>query len=854
MEWIKEIVNYNSVAELLIALENEEKKGIHLINDNDDKFFCYAELFKKAKRRLGGLQGKGIKSREKIIFQIHDLEEFIVSFWACMLGGIIPVPIPIGLNEEGINRVLNVMINLGEAKVLTTAGIKAKVFDVCIAKNPLIDEKDIITCESIVDNDDKVELYEGNAQETAFIQYSSGSTGDAKGIVLTHENLLYNIVGIVLGASVTANESTISWLPLTHDMGIIGFLLAPTAAQIEQYHMLPTLFAKNPKKWLDKASEYKITMLSSPNFGYKYLLDTLKMDGTQPDWDLSNVRIIFNGAEPISAELCMEFLRVLSKFKLNSNCIFTVYGMAEATLAVCFPIASEPLRMMAIERNSMKIGQPITVMEVDDSTVQGKSIFVDEGYPVEGCEVRICVDECEVADNILGHIEIRGKNVTRGYYNSDKNQSLFTKDGWLKTGDLGFKRNGRITVTGRYKDIIFVNGLNIYPYDIEKIIQNKFNISNEKIAIGSYSADNNKQEKIILFMVMPNINEVQQSLLVQIKRAIAQEVGVEISMIVPVEELSKTGSGKIQRFKMVERFLAGEFNENIERLQQVMSSIAVGDNEEEINEVEKILKEVFSRYFNGVNIGINDNFFDHGGNSIVLTKIYNELNEIFPNKIVITDLFSAPTIRKLSEVILGEKQLELQSIPFPTEYFEVSKGAVAQSSFTYTVDEDKFKALVEFCSTNDIRLDVIYLSIYAYVLSQISTKDTINIQTAISDAGILVSNTIEIDNKLKFIELCKRVQENIAKSTIRYTENQIDTISLKHKHQKALMPLIYEDSKINNKEQLLKVFDFIVNIKVNTLSTQIYFEYDSMHINNHQASKLINLYINLLLHILKNEI
>ncbi|MNI57633.1 putative ligase [compost metagenome] len=259
-------------------------------------------------------------------------------------------------------------------------------------------------------------------------------------------------------------------MPLTHDMGLIGFHLTPLLADMHQYLMPTALFIQHPTLWFQKASDHRITTLASPNFGYSHFLNYYKKNHAV-GWDLSAVRLIFNGAEPISAKLSRQFMAEMGAYGLRPNTAFPVYGMAEASLAVTFPPVDELLIEIRIDRQTAfgDLANELSEESADPAALS----FVDLGMPVDDCQVRICDDNGKLLpERTVGEIQIKGPNVTGGYYNDPSStEKAISKEGWLKTGDLGFMRNGRLVVTGRKKDILFVNGQNVYPHDLEQMIE-----------------------------------------------------------------------------------------------------------------------------------------------------------------------------------------------------------------------------------------------------------------------------------------------------------------------------------------------------------------------------------------------
>jgi len=342
-----------------------------------------------------------------------------------------------------------------------------------------------ILIESIEDISQAGKVFDAKPEDTAFIQFSSGSTSDPKGVVLTHKNLITTMRAIIDGSNLTSEDRFFSWMPLTHDMGMIGNHLTPVALCSDLTLMDTSVFVRRPLLWLTAASERRSTILCSPNFGYKHFLKVYEAKGIDPI-DLTNVRVIFNGAEPISLELCKQFLSSMSPYGLKPNTMFPVYGLAEASLAVSFPIPGEAIKSTNLKRTKLAVGDKVEVSDEDSMT------FVHVGKAVRDCAIRITdIDNNILSDHAVGKIQLKGDNVTKGYYRAEEiNRQLITSDGWLETGDLGAFIDGELIITGRIKDIIFVNGLNLYSHDLENILHDHEQLELGKVvATGARTQD-----------------------------------------------------------------------------------------------------------------------------------------------------------------------------------------------------------------------------------------------------------------------------------------------------------------------------------------------------------------------------
>ncbi|QNU68230.1 amino acid adenylation domain-containing protein [Ruminiclostridium herbifermentans] len=662
------MLKYRNLIELFEDIKQCDK-GIYFIEDiNKEVFIKYEELYTKSLKILGFLQGKGVKPGDEIIFQIQDNQSFICVFWACILGGIIPVPIPLGNNEEHKLKIVRIWNNLNKPYLITESKL-----DSYLSEQESIKEHSFLI-EEAIDSHSLGKIYTPNSDDIAFIQFSSGSTSDPKGVILTHENLLVNINAMLNAVKILPDDATLSWMPLTHDLGLVGFHISSLAGGINQYIMPTSLFIRHPILWIEKSNEYKISVLASPNFGYKHFLSSFKPE-LASNWDLSHIRLILNGAEPISSELCNLFIAKMSAYNLRSNVILPVYGLAEASLAVSIPPVGEEFVTLSIKRESVSLGQKAIL----DSSSSESVKFVDLGFPVQDCFVRICdEDNLIVEENTVGTIQITGKNVTRGYYNNPQaTANAFTQDGWLDTGDIGFMRNGRLIVIGRKKDIIFINGQNYYPYDIEKTAEGLGIIESGKVAACSVQDEVSKTEEICIFVLFGGMLEDFVPIAIALKTNINKLMGLDIKYIIPVENLPLTASGKVQRYKLAENFKNGMYADVVNRINCFTAEKAQAKNIVlPESEIEKKIVELWEDVLGIENIGVTDNFFELGGNSLKVSNLLSRIEEQFNIKIPITTAFEILTVRKLSEFIEDAKKKEYSIIPHieKREYYPVSSA------------------------------------------------------------------------------------------------------------------------------------------------------------------------------------
>lgn len=442
-------------------------RGVTFIEDNgDEKWLSYAEKLLEAKSFLAGLQEKGVKKGDKIILQIGDKYKFTIAFWGALLGGIIPAPVASSFsldpNKKNFEKLVYIWNLLDKPYIATDYLPPSFNKGLTLADSPehsILKKHDALDIqaldfETFPRNAEDAHIEKVTPEDIAFLQFTSGSTGNPKGVILTHGNLVANVHSIVEASEMTASDITINWMPFYHDMGLIGSYLTAILSMMNSLQMSPFAFIKRPELLLKKISEHKATLLGTPNFGLKRILEKLD-DEALSKYDLSSMRLIYNGAEPISIPFVHQFLAKMIKFTglKEEHVMFPVYGMAEACLGVAFPQVGNTFHYHCIDRNSVGVGDSIRFVPEQSAEAV---CFAEEGFPVSGLEIRIVDDNDNVLnEEVIGHVQMRGPNVTQGYYKNPEATRYLKCGDWARTGDIGFVRDQRLTITGRSKDIIF---------------------------------------------------------------------------------------------------------------------------------------------------------------------------------------------------------------------------------------------------------------------------------------------------------------------------------------------------------------------------------------------------------------
>jgi acyl-CoA synthetase (AMP-forming)/AMP-acid ligase II/acyl carrier protein len=427
---------------------------------------------------------------------------------------------------------------------------------------------------------------------------------------------------------------------------LIGFHLIMFANRVHS-HLMPTeLFIRRPLLWLTLAARIRTTILCSPNFGYKHYLKVL---GDRPveGLDLASVRLIFNGAEPISVELCEEFLTRLAGAGLGPNTMYPVYGLAEASLAVSFPPVGAPLKTITLNRHRMNPGDPVEPIPAHDPQALQ---LVSEGKAIPYTRVRIAGDDDqELAEDRIGHVHIAGDNVTRGYFEDPAaNLAAFTADGWLRTGDLGLKHGGDLYISGRAKEIIFINGQNYYPHDLEAIAQRAPGLELGKVVTAGVRRRGAETEQLVVFVLHRSGPEDFLPLATQVARLINEQTGLEVAEVVPVKRIPKTTSGKIQRHLLEVSYVDGEFDAELAAI-AVLRAAQRNPAQRARSELEEQLKTICDAALEGKRVDVNDNLFEVGASSLKLIEIHEQIDRLYPGQIDLTELFDFPTIAELAK-------------------------------------------------------------------------------------------------------------------------------------------------------------------------------------------------------------
>jgi acyl-CoA synthetase (AMP-forming)/AMP-acid ligase II len=649
------MIRYQTLPEMLDDRARGQDAIVYLEGEGAEKRLTLANLRKRALGILFHLQRTGAQPGDRLILHVASNEQFLDAYWACLYGGIVPVPVAVGISDEHKHKLLRIARQLGRPLLYTDRKLYDRLASFAATSGEPETWNALKARTFLVDVLDDISRPGTPAQvapdRTAFIQFSSGSTSEPKGVVLTHRNILSNAEGARQAARFAPEDVSLSWMPLTHDMGLIGFHLMMMYAGTQQ-HLMPTdLFVRRALLWLKWCSEKRVTITCSPNFGYRHCLRALG-DRTLADHDLAAVRLIFNGAEPISVELAEEFLDRLAPHGLRRTAMYPVYGLAEASLAVCFPEPGTLYRYITVDRRQLGVGDAARQVAADDPSALK---LMCEGRPIPFTSVQL-VDDAggSVPSGTVGHLLMRGDNVTAGYFdNPAANAAAITADGWLHTGDLALELDGELYVTGRSKEIIFVNGQNYYPHDLEAVVQHEPGLELGKVVAAGARGPHAATDELVLFVLHRSDMAAFLPLATRAMHLVNEHAGVEVARVVPVRRVPKTTSGKLQRGALAKAYEDGEFAAEVAEFDRAWAQTH-GHGRAARGRIEQQLKAIVDDAMPGKHVDIDDNLFDVGASSLTLIQVHEKIDELYPGLVDLTELFDFPTISLLSKH-LGEK-------------------------------------------------------------------------------------------------------------------------------------------------------------------------------------------------------
>jgi fatty-acyl-CoA synthase len=521
--------------------------------ENAEPFYTYAGVERATARYGGAMQALGLKKGERVALILPDNQDFVFAFLGALRIGAVPVPIypPAGLRKLGgyLENTLHIVRKSGARFVITDGDIK-KLLGTVQAGAP--DLSKVVAVEGIRRAKEAMTPVKVGLDDTCFLQFTSGSTSAPKGVVVSHGNIAANVHAFMkAGLAVEdAVDTGVSWLPLYHDMGLIGFLLGPLYHRNTITYLPPLLFLKRPVRWLETISRLRATISFGPNFAYALCVKRVR-DQDLEGLDLGSWRVAGCGAEPIRAANLEAFADKFAPYGFSRRALLSCYGMAESTLAISFDGAGDGVRTDWVDADELTAEGRAT--PTPDGHRGGLPI-VNCGRPFAGHDLAIfaaedAASERPLPERAVGEVRVRGPSVTSGYFNEPE----LTKDafagGWLKTGDLGYLAGGDLFICGRIKELIIVNGRNYYPQDLEWEASGVEGVRKGNVIAFGTRKPLNDRERVVIVFESGVADDARAAVSDEVRKVVRQATGLTIDDVVALRAgvLPKTSSGKLKR-------------------------------------------------------------------------------------------------------------------------------------------------------------------------------------------------------------------------------------------------------------------------------------------------------------------
>ncbi len=699
-------VEFSTLVELLRwrAIHQSQQKAYSFLLDGEVEEFdlTYGELDEQARQVGALLQSCGVIGGERALLLYPPGLEFIAAFFGCLYAGVIAVPVYPPRVNQSLSRLQAVVGDAKAVVALCTTTVLSNI-EQPFAQYPNLQALPLLTTDNIIQNDLAQAWQEPsvNTDTLAFLQYTSGSTGTPKGVMVSHGNLLHNEFLIKQAMQHTTETLFVGWLPLFHDMGLVGNVLQPLYLGIPSILMSPIAFLQKPFRWLQAISRYKATTSGGPNFAYDLCVQKITSE-QRAILDLSSWEIAFNGAEPVRGETVDLFAATFAECGFRREAFYPCYGMAETTLIVSGGLKAVPPVLLPVQSAALAQNQVIPASPQEF----GPKTLVGCGQPLE--ELTIAIVHPETLTNChsheVGEIWVAGKSVAKGYWNqleqTEQTFQAYLKDTgvgpFLRTGDLGFLREGELFITGRLKDLIIIRGQNHYPQDIEWTVEQ----SHPALQPGgsaAFSIDVGGERLVIVTEIKRsyrrnlNIDEV----IAAIRSRVAENHELQLYAVSLLKTgcIPKTSSGKIQRYACRSAFLAGSLESigsnilNEGRRQEaegrrqlrwdLMNPHLIKDRQIENQEQKLVfyLHELVARILKVALEQVNPQqpLSALGLDSLMAIEIKHSIETNLGVVLPITSFMSASSINRLAVEVLAQLTLNLAN-PSPQELRDVVDG------------------------------------------------------------------------------------------------------------------------------------------------------------------------------------
>ena len=534
------------------ASETCGNRGLIFV-DEDEQRFTWEEIEAQAQRVAAGFQARDGEPGDRVTIVCQGLRPLVTSFFGAVLAGLHPSILPTPISRHRLQGYLQHVVS-----IVRVAEPKFVVVDeeVELVGKPLVKEANlenkalVIRHDELIDSSGRFDLHEAAPDEIAVIQFTSGSTSSPRGVVLPHRCVAANVQAIVERLEVAPHDVGGGWLPMYHDMGLIGNLLGAAARSIDLVLTTPFNFLRRPRRWLDVMERHNVSITAGPNVSYRHLLER----GDIPGRDLGKWRVAIIGAEPVDPELLTAFTEAFGPAGFPKTGFMPAYGLAEVGLMATGVRAQEEYEIVEVDREALEgegVARPV-------NEASNCARIVSCGAPVRETSVRIVDDHGElVPDSCIGEISIAGSSVMREYFNDPVATADTLHGEWLMTGDLGYMKDQQLFVTGRKKELIIFGGRNYYPQDIERVVHGLELVrSGSVVAFGT----KNGHDEGIVIVAAPRDPQNSESIGARVRAVVSESLNLPVLDVVLLESgrIPRTTSGKLCRGRCRDLYEGGE--------------------------------------------------------------------------------------------------------------------------------------------------------------------------------------------------------------------------------------------------------------------------------------------------------
>lgn len=550
------------------------ERAVVLIDGKErDWTMTYGEVLERSRQFASSLVARGLSHGERVMIMLPSGSTFFSAFFGTLLAGGVPVPLypPYFASqiEDFLSRYEPIAADCQASFLITFKDVRILAAGAAAVVKSL---RGVLTPEDLAKEPARPVHHLALPDDVCFLQYTSGSTGQPKGVEITHRNVLENVFGIGFMVDRRPTDVTVSWLPLYHDMGLIGGLLCSLFWGVPLVLLSPQQFVKYPIRWLRAISRFRGTFSPAPNFAYR--ICSKIPDADLAGLDLSSWRVAFNGAEPVDLDTLEVFTKKFARYGFRPTTPFPVYGAAEATLAITHPEVETMPIVEYVDRKSLTEDRSVARLCPKDHA--GAAPYIGVGRPLPFTDLEIVSDDgVPLPERHVGEIRVRGPGVMKGYHGNPALTDFTLRDGWLWTGDLGYLSGGNLFITGRKKDLIIRNGKNYYPQDFEDPARRVDGVRKSGVVAFGDADPDTGTERIVVLAESSAMGDAKVALVRAISKEIAGRTGVAPDRIelVPPRSILKTSSGKVRRRETRELWKSGAIFEQSTMRQRVLLGV-----------------------------------------------------------------------------------------------------------------------------------------------------------------------------------------------------------------------------------------------------------------------------------------